>query len=164
MQCAGPAASALPAIERLDLPDSARQLCHNLRSVVHILSRSNADWDITVDVTENRGLSYHSGIHFSIFIPGASAEVGRGGRYLIGQDMQATGFTLYVETLRQLLAEPVRKPRLFVPESLDAQAAAKLHAQGFVTVHALPGFGNGADEAQRLGCSHWLKDGAITAL
>lgn len=170
MQCAGPAASALPAIGRLELPDSARKQCRDLQDVVHILQRSGSpDWALTVDVTENRGFSYHSGIHFSIFIPGAAFEVGRGGRYLIegntpGHDLEATGFTLYVESLRKLLPAPSRAKRVFVAESLDAAQAARLQQEGFVTVHALSEYGYGEEEALRLSCSHIYKNGALKAL
>ena len=168
MQFAGPAATALPAMERLDLPESARQQCRDLREVVRILTACGSpEWALTVDATENRGLSYHSGIHFSIFIPGASTEVGRGGRYLIqhsATDIEATGFTLYVETLRQLLPPPRAQKRVFVAQELCATQAAQLQAQGYVTIHALPGFSSGAEEGRRLGCSHIYQDGALKAL
>ncbi|MBY0406604.1 MAG: ATP phosphoribosyltransferase regulatory subunit [Rickettsiales bacterium] len=169
MQAAGPAAQALPAIERLDLPDTARKQVRDLADVVHILNACGSpDWTLTVDATENRGLSYHSGINFSIFIPGAAFEVGRGGRYLIeggpGNDIEATGFTLYVETLRSLLPVPARPKRVFIADKLDAAQAATLQAQGFQTVHALSEYGYGEDEARRLSCSHYFKNGALTAL
>ena len=170
MQCAGPAQSVLPLIERLDMPAAAMQQCRDLKEVVHMLSRcGRPDWQLTVDATENRGLSYHSGIHFSIFIPGAAFEVGRGGRYLIEgngaqHDIEATGFTLYVESLRHLLPVPQRQKRVFVADNLDIALAAKLQADGFVTVHALSEYGHSDDEARRLGCGHMYKNGALTAL
>lgn len=165
MQFAGPAATALPAIERLDLPESARQQCRDLREVVHILTRcGNPDWALTVDATENRGLSYHSGIHFSIFIPGASAEVGRGGRYLIQQgtqDVEATGFTLYVETLRGIMPEPKRGKRIFIDKGLSEAAAETLRADGYITIYALSEYGNGEEEAKRQGCGFIYVNGTI---
>jgi len=169
MQCAGSAEAALSAMERMDLPSAAMKQCRDLKDVVHILKAcGNPDWTLTVDATENRGLSYHSGINFSIFIPGAAFEVGRGGRYLIegvsGQDIEATGFTLYVESLRRHLPAPARQKRVFVAGNLDAAQAASLQAQGFVTVHALSEYGYDEDEAKRLSCGHIFKNGALTAL
>lgn len=170
MQCAGPAAPALSCIERLELPDSARKQCRDLQEVIHILTQCGSpDWVLTVDATENRGLSYHSGINFSIFIPGAAFEVGRGGRYMIegsapGLDVEATGFTLYVESLRKLLPRPVRQKRVFVAQTLSSDVAAKLQADGFVTVHALSEYGYDEEEAERLSCSHIFKNGALKAL
>ncbi len=168
MQCAGPAASALHQIEKLQLPPAAMQMCRDLKEVVHILSECGSkDWTLTVDATENRGLSYHSGINFSIFIPGAAFEVGRGGRYVIegeGADIEATGFTLYVESLRNLLPAPQRQKRVFVAGKLDAAAALRLQAEGFVTVHALSEYGFDEEEAARLGCGHIFQNGALKAL
>jgi len=164
MQSAGPAAAALAAISRLDLPESARAQLRELQSVVQILAGSAPpEWTLTVDITENRGLDYHSGICFSIFIPGAACEVGRGGRYLI-QDTQATGFTLYVETLRELLPEPRRQQRIFVAEGIAGGQAQALQAEGYVTVFGLPEFSRAEDEAKRLGCEWIFKDGQIRKL
>ena len=167
LQCAGPAGPALAAIARLELPESARKQLRDLQEVVHILTRGpNPDWTLTVDITENRGLNYHSGINFSIFIPGATCEVGRGGRYLIegdksGQDSEATGFTLYVETLRGLLAEPKRPKRVFMADGIADDQAQKLRSDGFVTIYALPEFGYAEEEARRLGCGWIFKNNEL---
>ncbi len=169
LQSAGPATSALAAISKLKLPDNARAQLKDLQDVVSILTNaSSPGWSLTVDITENRGLDYHSGINFSIFIPGAACEVGRGGRYLIENDSgpgtEATGFTLYVETLRNLLPEPKRHKRIFIAEAVTEEQAEKLQADGYVTIFALSDYGNGEDEARRLGCEWMLKNGITEKL
>lgn len=170
LQSAGPADSALAAIGRLDLPESARKQHRDLQEVVSILRRcGQGEWALTIDATESRGLSYHSGISFSIFIPGAACEVGRGGRYLIdgkkpGHDSEATGFTLYVETLRSLLHEPERGRRIFIADGITSGNAKALQADGFVTIHALAEYGHGEEEARRQECSHIYLNGQVKAL
>ena len=171
LQSAGAADGALSAIDRLDLPDSARRQCQDLRQVVEILkarqnSTKNENWEITIDATESRGVGYHSGISFSIFVSGVSAEVGRGGRYKIqGEtaqtDIEATGFTLYVENLLEILPQPERKKRIFVSEGISAANTVKLHSQGFVIIYALSEYGRGDDEAKRLGCGWIYKNDKI---
>lgn len=165
LQCAGPAAGALGAIARLDLPESAKAQLRDLQEVVRILGKtSEPGWSLTVDIAENRGLDYHSGINFSIFIPGVPCEVGRGGRYVIEgekQDMEATGFTLYVETLRGLLPEPTRSKRVLLAEGISADQATKLQTEGYVTIYALPDYGSNADEAKRMGCGWIFENGKI---
>jgi len=164
MQCAGPATSALSAIAKLDLPVSARQQCRDLQEVVNILTKcGRPEWTLTIDATENRGLAYHNGLGFSIFVPGAACEVGRGGRYLIEgttpeTNTEATGFTLYVETLRGLLPEPQRGKRVLIAEGIGSGKAAELQADGYITVYALSEYSSGADEAKRLGCG-WILEG-----
>ncbi len=170
VQHAGPAESALSAIERLDLPESARHQCRELREVLQILKRAgNREWNFTIDATENRGMAYHSGISFSMFIPGSACEVGRGGRYRIegasgGLDTEATGFTLYVETLRNQLSAPASQRRVFIAEGITDSGAADLRAQGYVTICALSEYGQDEEEALRLGCSFIYKNGTIKAL
>ncbi|MDE3016710.1 MAG: ATP phosphoribosyltransferase regulatory subunit [Pseudomonadota bacterium] len=168
MQSAGDADKALAAINRLDLPDGARRQCRDLQEVITILRQCSNDRTLTVDATESRGLAYHSGISFSMFVPGATREVGRGGRYRIdgsgAQDTEATGFTLYVETLRGLLPEPQRGKRVFIPEHIGSADAAKLRSEGYVTIYALSEYGRGEDEARRLGCGFIFKDGKVKVL
>lgn len=167
---AGPADKALAAIAKLKLPEDAQRQCRDLQEVVGILTKcGNADWTLTVDATESRGLAYHSGISFSIFVPGSAVEVGRGGRYLIegtdeAPDTEATGFTLYVETLRGLLPEPGRGKRVFVAEGITSGKAAQLRAEGYITVFAIPEFGHGEDEAKRLACGFMYENGKVRTL
>ena len=170
IQSAGPAATALTTIERLELPDIARRSVRDLREVVSILTESGyPEWTLTIDAAESRGFAYHSGISFSIFVPGAACEVGRGGRYRIegateAQSSEATGFTLYVETLRSLLPEPKRGKRLFLAEYIGRDRIAQLQAEGYITVCALSEYGTGEDEAKRLGCDFMFKGNKIHEL
>jgi ATP phosphoribosyltransferase regulatory subunit len=170
MQCAGPAKSALAAMERLDLPESARSQCRDLQDVINILSSNGStDWTLSVDATENRGLAYHSGISFSIFVPGVSSEVGRGGRYRVdGQnqvaDSEATGFTLYVDTLRDILPSAKPQKRLFIDDGITNEEAARLRSEGYVTVYALSEYGRGETEAKRLGCQFIWTHNSVKAL
>lgn len=164
LQSAGAADSALAAIDKLALPEAARRQCEGLRQVVTLLKEAgNPDWPITVDAAEQRGFDYHSGISFSIFVPGAQCEVGRGGRYLIDTE-EATGFTLYVETLRDLLKPRISRKRLFIAQPLPASELRSLQGQGYATICALPNHSNDASEAKRLRCTHIYHEGKISEL
>lgn len=170
LQCAGPADTALAAMERIELPESAQAQCRQLQEVLAILAAAKREWTLTVDPTESRGFGYYSGISFSMFVPGVSCEVGRGGRYRIegakGQsDTEATGFTLYVDTLRNLLPPPEKRPRVLISGGIadDADIAA-LHKKAFTVLFALSEYGRDEDEAKRLGCSHIFKNGKLKAL
>ncbi|MDX1975834.1 MAG: ATP phosphoribosyltransferase regulatory subunit [Rickettsiales bacterium] len=164
LQSAGPAKQALEAIQRLDLPESARKQCHNLIDVIHLIEQmGEKEWNLTIDVTESRGLDYHSGISFSIFVPGAACEVGRGGRYKV-DDTDATGFTLYVETLRSLLPEPTANKRVFIKEGIGAGVADKLRAEGYVVIFALSEYGREDDEAKRLQCDYVFENEKVRAV
>lgn len=163
IQSSGPADSALKAMAALTLPDAARRQCRELENVVAILKASSQPgWTLTIDATESRGLDYHSGLSFSIFVPGVACEVGRGGRYTVEKE-EATGFTLYVETLCSLLPEPKRGKRILVAGGIASADIAKLRAEGYVVLCALSEYGNDKEEAQRLGCGFIYNQGKIQA-
>lgn len=161
LQSAGPAATALAAIGRLDLPDSARRQYEELKQVVNMLSaRADAGWSLTIDATESRGAGYHSGIGFSIFVPGIASEVGRGGRYRI-ENTEATGFTLYVETLLDILPAPARAKRILISEGIAAKNTDRLRDEGYVLVYALSDYGASQEEAKRLGCDYLFTNNTV---
>lgn len=170
LQSAGPAREALAAIERLDLPESARRQCRDLQEVVALLNAcGNKDWTLTIDAAENRGLGYHSGISFSIFVPGVASEVGRGGRYRIEgaqaiEDAEATGFTVYVDTLRNILPGARPQKRIFIKEGITNEHAQDLREQGYVTIHGLSEYGQDEAEARRLNCGYIWDNGTIKTL
>ena len=170
MQCAGPADAAQKAIAKIKLPDSVRKQCTELEAVIDILRRvGEKNWALTIDPTECRGFAYESGLGFSIFVPGVAQEVGRGGRYIIEgstrkTDTEATGFTLYVETLRSILPEPKRQKRVLVTTGINEKTIANLQKKGFVTLCALPDYGNDEKEAKRLDCGFIWKNNKLKEL
>ncbi|MGE0754138.1 MAG: ATP phosphoribosyltransferase regulatory subunit [Alphaproteobacteria bacterium] len=165
LRSAGDAHSAILAMETLDLPVKAKNQLNHLKQVVELLRQQQLPGcGITVDATDGRGLNYHHGIGFSVFVMGISQEVGRGGRYRIqdGQKSEyATGFTLYVETLSAIVPPPHEPIRVWVPQGTACKQTAGLRANGYVTVHALPGQADDESEACRHGCSHIYVNGTI---
>ncbi|MGH7048227.1 MAG: ATP phosphoribosyltransferase regulatory subunit, partial [Stellaceae bacterium] len=169
---AGPAAAALAALDRLELPARARAERARLGAVLDGLATAAPALKATVDPVENRGFEYHSGISFTFFGGGAAAggstgELGRGGRYLAGDPSAAepaTGFTLYTDTILRTLPDQPRPPRLLLPLSADRHRAGELRMQGWITVAALDHADDWRREARRLGCSHILEDGAPVAV
>ncbi len=160
----GDAHKALKAIEKLDLPTSARELCNNLRDVVLQLdAHKDEGCTITIDATESQGYAYHSGIGFTIFVPGVSHEVGRGGRYRVDGE-EAAGFTLYVETLRALLPPAAAKPKVLVASGTSKQACEALHSDGYITLYALPDGGTLSQQAKKLGCEQIFENGKLVSL
>jgi ATP phosphoribosyltransferase regulatory subunit len=162
---AGPAAATLAAIARLDLPGRARAERARLGSVLDGLTVAAPALKVTVDPVENRGFEYHTGISFTFFADSAAAhgplgELGRGGRYDAGDpgaSEPATGFTLYTDTILQVLPEAPAPRRVLVPFGADQARAASLREAGWVTVGALEPMGDWRAEARRLGCSHVLR-------
>jgi ATP phosphoribosyltransferase regulatory subunit len=172
LAAAGPAAATLAALDRLTLPARARAERIWLGTVLAGLSAAAPELKVTVDPVENRGFEYHTGISFTFFA-GATAtlapvgELGRGGRYLVGDPESpepATGFTLYTDTILRTLPLAASPRRLLVPVEADRTLARALRQAGWITVAGLELVADWPAEARRLRCSHVLVGDAPVAL
>ena len=170
----GPAAKALDALGKLDLPKEARDEQTRLSEVCEAVSAALPDLDLTIDPVENRGFEYHTGVSFTFFKRGVRGELGSGGRYLAGDGIDgrgtepATGFTLYLDTILRALPGPAKRDVLYLPFGTNFEDGAQLRREGWTTVAAIenPGRSDKAitQDARRLDCTHMLSDGAVVPL
>ena len=93
----------------------------------------------------------------TLYGPGMSGELARGGRYMSQNDEPATGMSLYPDAVLRAAPPVAPKHRLFLPMGADGAA---FRAQGFATVAALAA----EDTPQRLRCTHELKGGAAVPI
>ncbi|ABI61744.1 ATP phosphoribosyltransferase regulatory subunit [Granulibacter bethesdensis] len=174
---AGPADGALAALQRAALPDEAQALAERLAATVGEIQASAPDLRLTVDPVEFRGFRYHTGICMTVYAPGGGApgvgqELGGGGRYMCQGEAgpeSASGLTLYPEAILRAVASKHRPVRVYVPVGANADRAAALRRQGFVTVAALDGVAgaHASDHfvaARQQGCVHVLADSALVAV
>jgi len=170
LRATGPAAESLPALEALDLPADAAEERRHLAAVVALLRAGDPALTLTIDPVEHRGFEYHTGLSFTLFADRVRGELGRGGRYLAGEDLMAgrgepaTGFTLYMDSIIRALPAPVERQRLYLPHATPRAVAAALRAEGWTTVAGLEPEGDAQAEAIRLGCDHMLIDGRVSAV
>lgn len=168
MQSAGPAADTLDRLATLDLPDAARDALAPARELLPLLAESLPDLVVTLDPIEHRGFEYHSGISFSLFARGLHGELGRGGRYMASTAAQgaetATGVTIYMDMLLRILGEAEAPARLYLPAGTSPAERRALQADGWLTVMAFAPAANPAEEARRLGCSHYWHGGAVATV
>ncbi len=157
MAATGPADGALAALEAADLPPAARAIAENAASVLAAIRARAPSLRITLDPVEFRGFRYHTGVAFTLYGPGMSGELARGGRYLSQNEEPATGMSLYPDAVLRAAPDAPPRPRLFVPLGADGTA---FRAQGFATVAALAP----EDTPRRLRCTHELKDGAAVPI
>ena len=161
---AGPAGPALEALHAAQLPPAAARLRDRLAATVQAIQGRAPALRLTLDPLEFRGFRYHTGLCMTVFAPGRHEELGRGGRYVSGEQEPATGLTLFPDAvLRACPPRPVRS-RLFVPLGSPPDAGAALRHAGYATVSALAPCADPAAEALRLGCTHILRNGAAVSL
>jgi ATP phosphoribosyltransferase regulatory subunit len=158
LAAAGTADGALKAIAALDLPKEAAAERARLVEVARHVAKALPGLAITIDPVANRGFEYHTGVSFAFFARGVKSELGRGGRYRTGdgEGEDATGFTLYTDTILEAMPAHEATPRLYLPAGCDAAAAALWRSQGYATVAGLAAVKDAAAEARRLRCAYML--------
>jgi ATP phosphoribosyltransferase regulatory subunit len=109
---------------------------------------------VSFDLADLRGYAYYSGVRFSVYTPGATDALVRGGRYdevgaVFGRNRPAVGFSLDVKELVGVAASRPLKAAIRAPwgESAGLRAAiAGLREQGETVVCVLPGHESELDE------------------
>jgi ATP phosphoribosyltransferase regulatory subunit len=161
---AGPANAALQVLQSADLGPASRALCDRLAAMVDAIHTQSPGLRLTLDPLEFRGFRYHTGICVTVFAPGHHEELGRGGRYVSGEQEPATGLTLFPDPILRARPQPPERPRAFLPWGTPHEAGAQLRAQGCATVSALHPTPDPAAEARRLACTHLLEHGTLHPL
>jgi ATP phosphoribosyltransferase regulatory subunit len=136
------------------LPDSVaiREALNHLRW----LARHVEGAAVTFDLSDLRGYAYYSGAQFSLYAPGASDALARGGRYdevgsVFGRKRPAVGFSLDIKVLSAVAAARPLRAAVRAPwgEAAELRAAiAALRRQGETVVCVLPGHESEVDEFQ----------------
>jgi ATP phosphoribosyltransferase regulatory subunit len=154
------AAGAFPeAMQRMRAFDSDGKLNDRLDALEEVAASLPSDIRITLDPTELHGFEYQSWFGFSLFSGQASGEIGRGGSYRIGKE-PAVGFSAYIDPLIDAGLAQGERRRLFLPLGTNANKAASLRAEGWVTVAQL----TDDDSAEAQICTHVLVDGRAEAI
>ncbi len=161
---AGLAGPALAQLEGMALPPLSATLCRRLAETVRTIQDRAPSLKLTIDPLEFRDLPYHTGVCTAVYATGRHEVLGRGGRYLCGEDEPATGLTLYPDAVLRACAIPQLPSRVFVPVGGNHAEAARLRAEGYATVAALDSVSDPEAEAARLRCTHILRGGAAVAL
>ncbi|MES2952045.1 MAG: ATP phosphoribosyltransferase regulatory subunit [Pseudomonadota bacterium] len=161
-----PAATSRALIELLQLYGDAAVLqeAHKVlpntpeiqTALAHLkwLSSHVEDASVSFDLADLRGYAYYSGTMFSLYAPGASVALARGGRYdevglVFGRKRPAVGFSLDIKALTAVAADRPLRAAVRAPwgEAAELRAAiAALRRQGETVVCVLPGHESEVDE------------------
>lgn len=92
----------LDKISSLEISENSKKLLQTLKQTIKTLSDNGKKFNLSIEVLEQKGFEYHSGICFSIYSNKTLEEICRGGRYHIeGQEkiIDAVGCTFLVNSL-----------------------------------------------------------------
>lgn len=165
VEASGPLKLARRLMGKIDLPENASAHLQRLFAVAEIVQSQASNIALTVDLVENRGLQYHTGVTFFLFAKGSTREIGRGGRYHIehgeGVAEPATGATLFMDSL--LTVSPTTAPSscVYVPFETTREEVSRLQGEGFRVRVSLSKDESSLTKATELGCSHIMQNGQI---
>ncbi len=166
----GPAADGLKVLSALDLGAAAKAERDALAEVAALVGAGAKalgldNLRLTVDPVENRGFEYHTGVTFTFFAAGVRGELGSGGRYRAGNGATdgepATGLTLFMDTIIEVVPPPAAPRRLFLPAGTPPERRREFQEGCWITVSGLDKDEDTIAAARRLGCDHVLIDGRI---
>ena len=165
IEASGPLNSARNVLSQIDWPSAAAAHLATLFDVADLVASELPDIGLTVDLVENRGLQYHTGVTFFLFAKGSTREIGRGGRYLINHSDSvtepATGATLFMDALLPVAPPSSSTSCVYVPYGTTRDAISKLQNEGFRVRVSLSADTDSLSDARAVGCSHVLQDGEV---
>lgn len=164
LDSAGLFTSSRARLGAIALAGEAAAARDRLLAVADAVTKGLPDLRLSIDPVENRGFEYHTGVSFTLFAQGVRSELGVGGRYLVdvpgaSDGLPATGFTLFLDSLRRAVPAPASRRRIYVAADVKEADAQGLRDQGFVTIRGLEQGGDDLREAKRLRCTHVWRDG-----
>jgi ATP phosphoribosyltransferase regulatory subunit len=167
LEASGPSENVAPKIAGLPLSGAAAEARDTFLETVALIERADPTIDLTLDAVENRGFEYHTGVTFTLFAPGVRGELGSGGRYLAGltdgadssDAEQATGFTLFLDSILRAVSVPESAPKIYLPEGTARATGEEMRAAGYRTLEGHCSGGEAESEAARMKCTHILQNG-----
>jgi len=137
--CSGVSSECLPQLKQIKTPDMVKEQIDILSHVVEELEQAldvyGLNVQITIDLIERCGFSYQTGVSYTLFSPSVRGELGRGGRYQVNDNEsakreEASGFTLYMDSVRQAVTLPEQNNRKTVKTDMEWSEIKKLQDQG----------------------------------
>ena len=134
----------------------------NFINISNILLKKFNKYNFSIDLLEQRGFEYHSGVTFSIFCINSKKEVCRGGRYFTSENEHAVGSTFFLNQFFQFNKKvKEKKNKILIPfKNLLDKNISKLRKKGWITIQNIDNKLN--DEiAKSYDCKFILKGGKI---
>jgi ATP phosphoribosyltransferase regulatory subunit len=134
--CSGVASECLPTLKKIKTPKMVKNQINLLSQIVEGLKQAldvyGLNVQITIDLIERRGFSYQSGVSYTLFSPSVRGELGRGGHYQVNGNEEASGFTLYMDSVRQAVKIPEIDNKKSVNGNTSWEEIKELQSQGYL--------------------------------
>ena len=163
MECTGEYSNVIKSLKKIKLDEYLSNIRNYFLEVMELVERYNNIAKLSIDLLENRGFKYHTGLTFTIFSDDFKGEIAKGGRYKTSNKETATGFTIYTEKLNFKSKTKNKQKLVFVPD-FNMNDAELIIQKGYRVV-----FGSGQNpnidkEAFKMKCTHVWKDNRIVEI
>ena len=162
IDASGPLKSNIKKIKKIDLGSNAKKVIQNFINISNILLKQSQKYNLSIDLLEQRGFEYHSGVTFSIFCINSKKEVCRGGRYLTSEGEDAVGSTFFLNQFFQFNKEvKEKKNKILIPfGNLLDKTISTLRKKGWITIQNIDDKKN-SQIARSNNCKFIFKNGKI---
>ena len=149
--------------KKIKLDEYLSNIRNYFLEVLELVERYNDIAKLSIDLLENRGFKYHTGLTFTIFSDDFKGEIAKGGRYKTSNKETATGFTIYTEKLNFKSKTKNKQKLVFVPD-FNMNDAELIIQKGYKVVFGSEQNPNIDKEAFKMKCTHVWKDNRIVEI
>ncbi len=153
------------AKERLkDAGKTVLEALQHLENITQLVSNNFPEIKVNIDLAEMRGYSYHTGILYTVYLPGRGESIANGGRYdgigeAFGNNRPAIGFSTDLRTLASMMKDhEIKANAILAPFVLDKeldQVISELRQQGEHVIRQLDDSSTVTPEQQ--GCNRIIE-------
>ncbi len=110
----------------------------DLEKVYKVLKNYEIKTNLVFDLSEIRGMDYHKGIIFEVFLSSHPFSIAKGGRYYVKDNIGAVGFTLDLESFLAFVKDIKRKKlKIYIldntqEKNLAQKLASYLRERGYI--------------------------------
>lgn len=131
VEASGDAEAGFEKISNAKLTEEQKDQINYAKEVFEEVTKTELPINLTVDFVETRGFEYQEMFSFSIFSKNLRDELGRGGRYKIGE-LNATGFSVYLNSIYDSLPEAIKPQVAEIDDKTPYQEIKSLQKSGKV--------------------------------
>jgi len=163
MEISGDYLNIIKSLQKIKLDKILSDIRDYFLDVLELIQANNDTFKLSVDLLENRGFKYHTGLTFTVFSESFRGEIAKGGRYKTITDETATGFTIYTEKLNLKSKSEENEKLVFIPY-LNMDDAQIIIQKGYKVVFGTDSDINFEKEASEMRCEYIWKNNQIVKL
>ena len=163
MECTGDHSNVIKSLKKIKLDEYLSNIRNYFLEVLELVYRNNDISKLSIDLLENRGFKYHTGLTFTIFSEDFKGEIAKGGRYKTSNKETATGFTIYTEKLNLKPITQGHQKLVYVP-NFNMKDADLIIQKGYRVVFGSELNPNMEKEASEMKCKYVWKNNRIVEI